>query len=274
MGSGRAKGSSNSVGPGKMNTGGAAVTGASGTTGQGGTTGSFGSTGTSGRNIGDSTGTSTATRTKSSQRHSKKGDGMLSDIGVNKNQVLTALGVVAGGALLYKGAKALAGSGKSASYDKKAIIDINTSVTVKRPKEELYAYWRNLENLPNFLSHIEDVRELSNKKSEWTAEVPGGLGTIEWEAEIIWEQKNHSIAWKSLPDSEIENSGEVRFQDAGNGKSTIVESRISYRPPAGQAGGLAAKLLNPAFKKVVENDLKEFKKVMEKGGASKRSSRM
>lgn len=291
MGSGKAKGSSNYEGPGKMNTGSAAVTGASGTTGQGGNTGSFGSpgtsgttgqgskagsfgsTGSSGKNTGDSSGTSTATRTKSSQSQSNKGDGMFSE-GINKNQVLTALGVVAGGALLYKGAKALAGSGKSTSHDKKAIIDIKTSVTVKRPKEELYAYWRNLENLPNFMSHIEDVRELSNKKSEWTAEVPGGLGTVEWEAEIIWEQKNHSIAWKSLPDSEIENSGEVRFQDAGNGKSTIVESRISYRPPAGQVGGLAAKLLNPAFKKVVENDLKEFKKVMEKGGASKRSSRM
>ena len=271
-GSGASSGStrsSSSEGPGKMNTGSAAVTGASGTMGQGGTTGSFGSTGTSGRSMGDSTGTSTATKTRSRQRQSNKGDGMFSD-GINKNQVLTALGVVAGGALLYKGAKALVGSGKSPSYDKKAIIDIKTSVTVKRPKEELYSYWRNLENLPNFMSHIEDVRELSNKKSEWTAEVPGGLGTIEWEAEIIWEQKNHSIAWKSLPDSEIENSGEVRFQDAGNGKSTIVESRISYRPPAGQAGGLAAKLLNPAFKKVVENDLKEFKRVMEKGGATRR----
>lgn len=270
MGSGRSKGSSNSEGPGKMNTGSAAVTGASGTTGQGSSTGSFGSTGSSGRNTGDVNKTSAAPKTRSSQRNSEKGSGKSSDFGVNKNQVLTALGVVAGGALLYKGAKALTGSGKTSSVDKKAIIDIKTSVTVKRPKEELYAYWRNLENLPNFMSHIEEVRELSDKKSEWTAEVPGGLGTIEWKAEVIWEQKNHSIAWRSLPDSDIENSGEVRFQDANNGKSAIVESRITYRPPAGQAGGLAAKLLNPAFKKVVENDLKEFKKVMEKGGTTRR----
>ncbi len=274
MGSGRAKGSSSGDGQGKRNTVTGAVTGASGTAGRENASGSFGSTGTTGGNQGDNTGTSTATRSRTRQRLSTREDGKLPDIGVNKSQVLTALGVVAGGALLYKGAKALTGSGKSASLDKKAIIDINTRLTVKRPKEELYAYWRNLENLPNFMSHIEEVRELSNKKSEWTAEVPGGLGTIEWEAEIIWEQKNHSIAWRSLPDSEIENSGEVRFQDAGNGKSTIVESRISYRPPAGQAGGLAANLLNPAFKKVVENDLKEFKKVMEKGGGATRSSRI
>jgi|GEM_PF-1315867 len=287
-GSGNAKGSSNNDEPGKMPAGQTPSTGSTtrntGTSGTGSTgaargtsgmgdsenfKGSSGtaSTGATGRNKA-STGTS-----RSKKSNSEDGKDMLSDLGVNKNQVLTALGVVAGGALLYKGAKALAGSGKSAAPDKKAIINISTSTTVKRPKEELYAYWRNLENLPNFMSHIEDVREVSDKRSQWTAEVPGGLGTIEWDAEIIWEQKNHSIAWKSLPDSEIENSGEVRFQDAGNGKSTIVESRISYRPPAGQAGGLAAKLLNPAFKKVVESDLKEFKKVMEKEGATKRASK-
>lgn len=273
-GSGNARGSSNSEGPGKMNIGPGSVTGASGTSGRGAATGSTGSTGTgntTARKTAGTTGTSTTAKSRAKKSNSEGGD-MLSDLGVNKNQVLTALGVVAGGALLYKGAKALTGSRKSTAFDKKAIIDISTNLTVKRPKEELYAYWRNLENLPNFMSHIEEVLEVSDKRSQWTAEVPGGLGTIEWDAEIIWEQKNHSIAWRSLPDSEIENSGEVRFQDVGNGKSTIVETRISYRPPAGQAGGLAAKLLNPAFKKVVENDLKEFKKVMEKGGATKRSS--
>ena len=113
---------------------------------------------------------------------------------------------------------------------------------------------------------------INDKRSHWVAEVPGGLGHIEWEAEIVWEQKNQVLAWRSLPDSEIENSGEVRFQDAGNGKNTIVETTISYRPPAGKAGGLAAKLLNPAFKKVVEKDLKDFKKVMEKGGSTRRKA--
>jgi uncharacterized membrane protein len=82
---------------------------------------------------------------------------------------------------------------------------------------------------------------------------------------IIWEEKNRLLSWRSLPGSEIENSGEVRFEDAPGGKSTFVETTISYRPPAGAVGGLAAKLLNPGFEKVVENDLKEFKKIMEKG---------
>lgn len=184
---------------------------------------------------------------------------------VGKNKYLTLLGIVAGGALLYKGAKALMGSG-----NKKAIVEIKSTLVIKRPKEELYAYWRNLENLPAFMSHIQQVNEVNNKRSVWVAEVPGGLGHIQWEAEIVWEQENQLLAWRSLPDSEIENSGEVRFQDSSNGKSTIVETTISYRPPLGKAGKLAAKLLNPAFKKVVENDLKEFKELMERGRISRR----
>ena len=194
---------------------------------------------------------------------------LRSENGLSTNMFLTALGIVAGGALLYKGAQALTGSGKKA-INKKAIIEIKSTLVIKRPKEELYAYWRNLENLPNFMSHIEEINELDNKRSHWVAEIAGGLGHVEWEAEIVRDQENQLIAWRSLPDSEIENSGEVRFHDAGNRKSTIVETTISYRPPLGAAGKLAAKLLNPAFKKVVENDLKQFKKVMESSRNSKR----
>ncbi|CAM4237092.1 SRPBCC family protein [Gillisia limnaea] len=210
----------------------------------------------------------TGDKGRSGNRGNETGNS-LNDIGVNKNQFLTALGVVAGGVLLYKGAKALTGSGRT-GINKKAIVEIKSNLVIKRPKEELYAYWRNLENLPNFMSHIEEINQVNDKRSHWVAAVPGGLGHIEWEAEIIWEQENQLIVWRSLPDSEIENSGEVRFQDSGNRKSTIVETTISYRPPAGKAGGLAAKLLNPAFKKIVESDLKEFKKVMEMGGISRR----
>src|SRR5690606_21240639 len=127
--------------------------------------------------------------------------------------------------------------------------------------------------LTNFITQIVDVREVSDKRSQWTAEVPGGLGTMAWYAEIMWELKNNSIAWKSLPDSEIQNSGKIRFQDVVTDKITIEEQSIFYRPHEGQAGGLAAKLHNHTLKKEVESDLKEFKKVMEKEGATKRASK-
>ena len=79
--------------------------------------------------------------------------------------------------------------------------------------------------------------------------------------------------WISLPGSEIENSGEVRFEIDPKGRGTIVETTITYKPPAGAAGSFAAKLINPAFEKVVKKDLMEFKKLMESGRAEKRRSK-
>jgi uncharacterized membrane protein len=225
------------------------------------TTGSKGSIGSS-INTGD---TGSASRT-TLNRSTESGDGengILSSLGIKKNQLLSAIGAIVGGALLYKGAKAM--KGPSAKTAGKSVVNIHSKLKVKRPKAELYSYWRNLENLPSFMSHIQEVEEIDNKMSHWVAEIPGGFGTIEWDAEIIWEEQNHLLSWRSLPGSEIQNSGEVRFEDASGGKSTFVETTISYRPPAGEVGGLAAKLLNPGFKKVVENDLQEFKKIMEKG---------
>lgn len=220
---------------------------------------------------GSSTASTEPKSTKSSTNISKKsnsGNGdMLSGWGVTKNQLWGILGAVAGGALLYKGTR----SGSKSKVSPKSVIEVKTSVLIKKPKEELYAYWRNLENLPDFMSHLKLVNEIDEKRSLWVAEGPGGLGRIEWEAEITWEQENSILAWRSLPDSEIENSGEVRFEPVGS-KKTIVETTINYRPPAGKAGGVAAQLLNPAFKKVLENDLKEFKNIMEKGGRAKRKT--
>ncbi len=203
--------------------------------------------------------------TGSGNSNSRQDGDLLSSWGITKNQLWGILGTVAGGALLYKGTR----SSTKSKVNPKSIIEVKTSVLIKRPKEELYAYWRNLENLPDFMSHLKTVNEIDEKRSSWVAEGPGGLGRIEWEAEITWEQEDSILAWRSLPDSEIENSGEVRFEPVGS-KKTLVETTISYRPPAGKAGGVAAKLLNPAFKKVLENDLKEFKNIMEKGEKAKR----
>lgn len=270
MGSSNSSGSTSGMGAGK--TGGTGSAGGTGDVGGSsrstgttpGTKGSTGSTGNTGSNVNTgSAGSTTGAKRSRSKEGGGEGNGMLSSLGINKNQVLTAIGAIAGGALLYKGAKAMKGpSAKSAG---KSVVNINSRLKVKRPKAELYSYWRNLENLPSFMSHIQEVEEIDNKRSHWAAEIPGGFGTIEWDAEIIWEEKNHLLSWRSLPGSEIENSGEVRFEDAPGGKSTFVETTISYRPPAGEVGGLAAKLLNPGFKKVVENDLEEFKRIMEKG---------
>ncbi|UJH92784.1 SRPBCC family protein [Antarcticibacterium sp. 1MA-6-2] len=213
------------------------------------------------------TGSGATKRSYSGKNSGGQGD-ILSTLKENKKGLLGVLGAVVGGALLYKGAKGMKGSGKSSS---KSIV-ATSKLTINKSREELYAYWRNLENLPNFMSHIKEIKETGDKRSEWVAKIPGGIGTIEWDAEIIQERTNHLLMWRSLPGSEIDNSGEVRFEIDPKGKGTIVETTITYRPPAGDAGGFAAKLLNPAFEKLVKNDLKQFKKLMEKGGKAKRIS--
>lgn len=196
---------------------------------------------------------------------------LLSLWGLKKFNLLGLLTAAAGGALIYRGATgAWPGSGMDTSGTT-GEIDLHSRLTIDKPRAELYAYWRNLENLPNFMSHIKQVREIDNKRSHWTAEIPGGVGTIEWDAEIIQEDPDRVIAWQSLPDAEIDNSGEVRFEEAPGG-GTIVDTTISYRPPAGEIGEMAAQYLNPAFEKVVKKDLKEFKKYMERGGAPKTKS--
>lgn len=204
--------------------------------------------------------------TRKNQSEDSNGD-LLSSIKNNKGTILGLAGALAGGALLFKAAK------KGFSSSKKAhIIQLHTKQTINRSREELYAYWRNLENLPNFMSHIKEVGEINERRSRWTAEIPGGIGTIDWEAEIEQDIRNKYISWRSVADSDIENAGEVRFEDAPGGKGTIVETTISYRPPAGNAGEYVAKLLNPAFEKIVKKDLKQFKKHMEQGGDERERS--
>lgn len=261
-------------------TGSTGSTGIPGGTGTSGTTGTTGSTGTTGdfggkKNKKDKKqkgsmsygGAETGKVYKSKSGSSGSDDSILSSIG-GKGGLLGAIGALAGGALLYKAFKG--SSGKSSSGQ---IVEATNKLTINKSREELYSYWRNLENLPNFMSHLKQVKEYDEKRSTWTARIPGGLGTVEWDAEIVQERENHLIVWKSLPGSEIENAGEVRFEEAPGGKGSTVETSISYRPPAGEAGSYVARVINPAFEKTVKNDLKQFKKLMEKGGSAKRKSK-
>ena len=140
-------------------------------------------------------------------------------------------------------------------------INLKTSTTIAKPRAEVYAFWRKLENLPLFMKHLESVTVLDDKTSLWKAKVPGGLGTIEWKSEIVHDEFNQRIGWKSLPDSEIMNVGNVQFKDTPTG--TKVETVISYDPPAGKIGETVGNLLTPIFEGIVKSDLQGFKKYME-----------
>ncbi|QCR21220.1 YgaP-like transmembrane domain [Pontibacter sp. SGAir0037] len=181
----------------------------------------------------------------------------------------------AGGYLVLRGASGFCPVNEALHIDtahsKTEGFEVTSSVTILKPRQEVYQFWRKLENLPKFMQYLEDVRQTGHRRSHWVAKVPKNiiskekLSTVEWDAEIDREEENSLIAWRSLPGSEIENSGEVRFTDAPANRGTVVQATIAYHPPAGAAGKLAAKLLNPAFKELVKQDLRRFKRLLEAG---------
>jgi uncharacterized membrane protein len=143
-------------------------------------------------------------------------------------------------------------------------VEVKTTVTLNKPKSDVYAFWRNLENLPRFMNHLEKVEEISDTKSKWTAKGPAGVGSVSWEAEIVDDQPNEFISWRSLPGSTVDNAGQVRFKEAPNSE-TEIQVRMTYRLPAGDVGGVAAKLFSPMAEKMMKDDIRDLKRVMETG---------
>lgn len=173
---------------------------------------------------------------------------------------------IAGGYLLFRGASGhcfIYEAGLGGRRDK-GNVHIDTSLTVNKPREEVYNFWRELENLPLFMKHLKSVTELDEKISEWVARIPGDVGTITWKSEITNEVQNEKISWRSLADSTIENEGTVRFIDAGK-FGTEINVDISYRAPLGTAGEGVARMLNPAFEEMVKEDIKNLRRYMETG---------
>jgi uncharacterized membrane protein len=139
-------------------------------------------------------------------------------------------------------------------------IKVERTITVNRPREEVYHFWRQLENLPRFMDHLESVTVLDEDRSHWVAKAPAGT-KVEWDASIQDEIENELIAWRSLPGSDIDNAGSVHFIPAGDG--TEVRVVLSYDPPAGKVGAAVARLLGEEPELQVEEDLRRFKQVME-----------
>ncbi len=184
---------------------------------------------------------------------------------------------LAGGDLLWRGLSgncwcyrllgvntARTGAGRRAVMRHRESIKVEHSVTVDRPVEELYRYWRRLEHLPRFMEHLVSVHELDGHRSRWVAKAPAGR-TVEWEAEIISERENELIGWRSLPGSEVATAGSVRFAPATGGRGAVVAVSLAYDPPAGPLGAAVARLLGEEPARQVADDLRRFKQVMETG---------
>lgn len=141
-------------------------------------------------------------------------------------------------------------------------IKVEKSVMVNRPVQEVYRFWRNFENLPRFMDHLESVTVIDETRSHWIAKGPAGT-RVEWDATLHNEIENQLIAWRSLTGSEVNNAGSVHFAPVGNGDRTEVRVMLSYEPPAGRLGAIVAKLLGEEPSRQVEDDLRRFKQVIE-----------
>jgi uncharacterized membrane protein len=143
-------------------------------------------------------------------------------------------------------------------------LHVREAVRLEVPIEDVYRFWRRLENLPRFMEHLHSVTEAAGGRSHWVAAGPGGV-RVEWDAEIINEVENRTLGWRSLPGSDVVTAGSVNFDRVRGGRSTQVTVHLQYAPPAGKAGALVAALFGHAPSQAIREDLRRFKQLMEAG---------
>lgn len=143
-------------------------------------------------------------------------------------------------------------------------VHVERTVTILRSPAELYAEWRDLERLPELMSHVESVTPLVGLRSRWVVRGPGNI-RVTWEAEIVADEADRLIAWRSVDHAEVEHAGSVRFTPAPGGRGTEVKVILTYAPPAGRMGVALATLLGRSPDQDVREDLRRFKQRMEAG---------
>jgi len=141
-------------------------------------------------------------------------------------------------------------------------IHVRESVRLERPIADVYRFWRRLENLPHFMSHLARVTETSPRQSHWVARGPAGVG-VEWDAEIINEVENQVLGWRSLSGSDVVTAGSVNFDSVRGGRETQVRVHLQYAPPAGKVGALVASLFGGEPSQTIREDLRRFKRLLE-----------
>lgn len=175
---------------------------------------------------------------------------------VVKRHKTQSLLFAAGGYLLYRSLTghcsiyALAGDPRN--------VNLKTDIVVNRPRNEVFALWKDLEGLPRFMKHLGSVQRLDDHTSLWQIGAPEGLPSVQWTAEIVKEEEGAELSWRSLPHATIKNSGKINFTDTPAG-GTRIDVHLSYRPPLGKVGEELAWLFNGVLKDKVQQDIKGFK---------------
>ena len=141
---------------------------------------------------------------------------------------------------------------------------VGRTVSINRPRQELYEFWRDVRNLPLFMENIESVTVLEGGRSHWVVRGPATT-ELEWDSEITEDLPGELIAWRSTEDASVRNSGRVEFRDSANGRGTVVTVTVTYEPPAGKLGKAFAKIFRREPKIQARQELRRFKQLMEPG---------
>jgi len=143
-------------------------------------------------------------------------------------------------------------------------IRIHPTITVNASPDELYRFWRNFENLPHVMRYLRSVTALENGRSHWVAAAPAGM-TVEWTSELTEDIPGRRIAWRSVEDADVVNSGSVSFRTATGGRGTVIEVEMLYEPPGGTLGGVLAFIFGKEPGQQIREDLRAYKAFVETG---------
>ena len=135
---------------------------------------------------------------------------------------------------------------------------------VNSTPEEVYQFWRNFQNLPRFMRHVDSVEDLGDGRSHWKVKGPAGM-EVEWDATIVADVPNEVITWRTLENADVDHAGAVRFERAAGGRGTIIKVNLEYLPIGGVIGSTVAKLFGEEPEQQLDDDLRRFKQVLEVG---------
>jgi uncharacterized membrane protein len=203
------------------------------------------------------------------------GGGLLALWGLRRD----SLGILlSGGALIYRGIRGHCpvyerfGIDTASAEETAALNGIRLTLTVARPRQEVYAAWREFENLPRFMRHLESVTHVDGRRYHWVARALKDMPASEWDAEIVEDRKNELIAWQSLPGAGFRGAGWVSFRDMPSGAGTEVHVVLLYGATGTAMDVPADYSIAPAVQQLIREDIFRFKRYMEEGETQEETS--
>lgn len=172
---------------------------------------------------------------------------------------------------LQDDAPAVAARDGNSHPDRDEKVFVGRSVTISRPRQDVYDFWRDFSNLVPIMENIERIDRIDHQRSHWVVKAPAG-NTVEWDSLVTTDEPGRRIAWQSVEGADIRSSGEVEFLDAAPGRGTIVRATIAYDPPGGVIAQWIAKLLQREPNVQMRRDLRRLKQFLETGEVTSSAS--